>query len=127
MDILFVVFIAYLCIFFILWVSYQLSLSTLFLNRFLITFAKRQICLCCLLGVKRAINFVKRNYGDHFTYKDFAPMFQAEKFDPDAWAHLFSKSGARLVHSLIIFCQMRQFLGFCFQIVNYPHVVHKRW
>jgi alpha-L-fucosidase len=30
-----------------------------------------------------------------FGYKDFIPMFTAEKFDPDEWADLFQKSGAR--------------------------------
>lgn len=30
-----------------------------------------------------------------FGYKDFIPMFKAEKFDPDAWAKLFKKAGAR--------------------------------
>lgn len=37
------------------------------------------------------------NYGplDEFGYKDFVPMFKAEKFDPDAWADLFVKAGAR--------------------------------
>jgi len=30
-----------------------------------------------------------------FGYKDFIPMFKAEKFDPDAWAELFEKAGAR--------------------------------
>ena len=29
-----------------------------------------------------------------FGYKDFIPMFKAEKFDPDQWADLFKKSGA---------------------------------
>ncbi|HHY83201.1 MAG TPA: alpha-L-fucosidase [Clostridiales bacterium] len=39
------------------------------------------------------------NYGPHskFGYKDFIPMFKAEKFDPAAWAELFKKSGARYV------------------------------
>jgi alpha-L-fucosidase len=32
---------------------------------------------------------------DKFGYKDFIPMFTAEKFDPNAWAELFKKSGAR--------------------------------
>jgi alpha-L-fucosidase len=32
---------------------------------------------------------------DKFGYKDFIPMFKAEKFDPDAWATLFKKAGAR--------------------------------
>ena len=32
-----------------------------------------------------------------FGYKDFIPMFKAEKFDPAAWAHLFKESGAKYV------------------------------
>ncbi len=32
---------------------------------------------------------------DEFGYKDFIPMFTAEKFDPDAWVMLFKKAGAR--------------------------------
>src|SRR5580658_9203978 len=32
-----------------------------------------------------------------FGYKDFIPMFKAEKFDPDAWADLFEKAGAKYV------------------------------
>ena len=32
-----------------------------------------------------------------FGYKDFIPMFKAEKFDPAAWADLFRKAGARYV------------------------------
>ncbi|MBQ8162631.1 MAG: alpha-L-fucosidase [Clostridia bacterium] len=32
-----------------------------------------------------------------FGYKDFIPMFRAEKFDPDAWAKLFAEAGARYV------------------------------
>jgi alpha-L-fucosidase len=32
-----------------------------------------------------------------FGYKDFIPMFRAEKFDPDAWVDLFVKAGARYV------------------------------
>ena len=30
-----------------------------------------------------------------FGYKDFIPMFKGEKFDPDEWAELFKKAGAR--------------------------------
>jgi alpha-L-fucosidase len=30
-----------------------------------------------------------------FGYKDFIPMFTAAKFDPDEWAELFKRSGAR--------------------------------
>lgn len=38
-------------------------------------------------------------YGPHdrFGYKDFIPMFQAERFDPDRWAELFQAAGARFV------------------------------
>lgn len=38
-------------------------------------------------------------YGAHkdFGYKDFIPMFKAEKFDPEAWAELFQEAGARYV------------------------------
>jgi len=40
-----------------------------------------------------------RTWGPHsaFGYKDFIPMFKAEKFDPNAWAELFRKAGARYV------------------------------
>ncbi|MBN1421490.1 MAG: alpha-L-fucosidase [Planctomycetes bacterium] len=36
-------------------------------------------------------------YGDPsvFGYKDFIPMFKAGKFDADAWAEIYAKSGAR--------------------------------
>jgi alpha-L-fucosidase len=34
---------------------------------------------------------------DKFGYKDFIPLFTADKFDPDAWAELFRKSGAKFV------------------------------
>ena len=38
-------------------------------------------------------------YGRHkdFGYKDFIPMFTADKFDPDAWAELFARAGAKYV------------------------------
>lgn len=32
-----------------------------------------------------------------FGYKDFIPMFKAEKFDPQAWVALFKKAGAKYV------------------------------
>ena len=34
---------------------------------------------------------------DRFGYKDFIPKFTAAKFDPDAWADLFKKSGAKFI------------------------------
>ena len=39
------------------------------------------------------------HYGppDKFGYKDFIPLFKAEKYDPAAWALLFKQAGARYV------------------------------
>jgi alpha-L-fucosidase len=34
---------------------------------------------------------------DEFGYKDFIPLFTAERFDPEEWASLFRASGARYV------------------------------
>lgn len=34
---------------------------------------------------------------DKFGYKDFIPMFKAEKFDPQEWAKLFKEAGAKYV------------------------------
>jgi alpha-L-fucosidase len=41
--------------------------------------------------------FHLRNYGAHFKYPDFAPQFKAELFDPEQWADIFARSGARYV------------------------------
>ncbi len=41
--------------------------------------------------------FHVRNYGAEFQYPDFAPMFRAELFDPEQWADVFVRSGARYV------------------------------
>lgn len=40
-----------------------------------------------------------KTYGRHseFGYKDFIPLFRAEKFDPDEWAELFRQAGAKYV------------------------------
>jgi alpha-L-fucosidase len=40
-----------------------------------------------------------KTWGPHnkFGYKDFIPMFKAEKFDPAGWADLFKKAGAKYV------------------------------
>jgi alpha-L-fucosidase len=40
-----------------------------------------------------------KTYGNHkdFGYKDFIPMFKAEKFNPDEWAELFAQAGAEYV------------------------------
>lgn len=40
-----------------------------------------------------------KTYGEHkdFGYKDFIPMFKAEKFNPSEWAELFKAAGANYV------------------------------
>lgn len=45
------------------------------------------------------VQWHQENFGpqDKFGYKDFIPLFKAEKFDPDAWAKLFKQAGARFV------------------------------
>jgi len=41
--------------------------------------------------------FHNRVYGERFSYPQFAPEFKAELFDPEQWADLFRKAGARYV------------------------------
>jgi len=41
--------------------------------------------------------FLHERYGADFDYRDFAPLFRAELFDPDEWADLFRRAGARYV------------------------------
>ena len=36
-------------------------------------------------------------YGEKFRYQDFAPQFKAEMFDPDRWADLFDRAGAKYI------------------------------
>lgn len=43
------------------------------------------------------IDFQNRVYGEGFRYQDFAPMFQAKLFDPERWAQIFKRSGAKYV------------------------------
>jgi len=45
----------------------------------------------------RYVEFVKKFYPPGWTYADFAPQFRAEFFDPQDWARLFAKSGAKYV------------------------------
>jgi alpha-L-fucosidase len=46
-----------------------------------------------------AIQWHQQHFGpqDKFGYKDFIPMFTAAQWDPDAWADLFKKAGAKFV------------------------------
>ena len=44
--------------------------------------------------------YLKETFGAHppeFGYKDIIPLFKAENWDPDKWAELFQKAGARYV------------------------------
>jgi len=41
--------------------------------------------------------FHQRVYGPDYGYERFAPRFRAELFDPDHWADVFQRSGARYV------------------------------
>ncbi len=41
--------------------------------------------------------FHRRVYGSRAQYFDFAPRFTAELFDPDQWAEVFARSGAKYV------------------------------
>src|SRR2546430_6336689 len=45
----------------------------------------------------REFNYHREVYGpqSRFGYKDFVPMFKAEKFDANLWAKLFRDAGAR--------------------------------
>jgi len=42
-------------------------------------------------------NYHDKWYGADFKYQDFAPQFKAELWDPDAWAKLFKRAGAKYV------------------------------
>jgi alpha-L-fucosidase len=39
----------------------------------------------------------QKEYGANFPYQDFAAQFKAELFDPDHWADVFARSGAKYV------------------------------
>ncbi len=41
--------------------------------------------------------FHKKTYGENFSYFDFAPKFTCEMYDPDQWADIFARSGAKYV------------------------------
>ncbi len=41
--------------------------------------------------------FHQKNYGPDFEYPDFRRMFRSEFFDPDEWADIFKRSGAKYV------------------------------
>ena len=48
-------------------------------------------------GISEIADFHNKNYGEDHEYREFAKDFKAELFDPDAWADLFRRSGAKYV------------------------------
>ncbi len=42
-------------------------------------------------------SFHEKTYGKDFAYEDFAPKFTCEMYDPDQWADIFARSGAKYV------------------------------
>lgn len=48
-------------------------------------------------GAQNRIDFMKKNYGEDFEYEDFASLWKAELFDPNEWAEIFDKSGAKYI------------------------------
>jgi alpha-L-fucosidase len=46
---------------------------------------------------KDFIAFHNKNYGSSFAYPQFEPMFKAEMYDPNQWADIFKRSGAKYV------------------------------
>lgn len=49
------------------------------------------------VGDSLRVKFMKDRYGQNFTYKNFANEFKAELFNPDEWAELFNRAGAKYV------------------------------
>lgn len=48
-------------------------------------------------GAHNRTDFMRRHFGEEFTYEDFAPLWKAELFDPEEWAEIFQQSGAGFV------------------------------
>ncbi len=59
-------------------------------------------------GQKPTVEFHEKNYGKDFKYEQFAQQFKAELWDPDAWADLFARSGAKYVVTTAVYHD-----GFC--------------
>ncbi|MBE6542726.1 MAG: alpha-L-fucosidase [Ruminococcaceae bacterium] len=63
-----------------------------------------------------AQDFHRRTYGEKFKYEDFVGMFKAELFDPDQWAELFQKSGAKYTNLISKYHD-----GFCMYKTPYAY------
>lgn len=53
---------------------------------------------------ERYVAFMRKNFKPNFSYADFGPMFTAEMFNPDQWADIFVRSGAKYSILLARFC-----------------------
>lgn len=42
-------------------------------------------------------DYHRNTWGENFEYEDFIPLWKAENWDPEEWAELFEKAGARYV------------------------------
>ena len=49
------------------------------------------------IGSKPYKEYHEKNYGKDFDYNDFADLFTTEKWNPEEWAKLFKKAGAKYV------------------------------
>jgi len=70
-------------------------------------------------GQKPTVDFHTRNYGPDFKYEKFAEQFKAELWDPDAWADLFARSGAKYVVTTAVYHD-----GFCLWPSPYAKTVN---
>ena len=54
-------------------------------------------------GTPEYVEFMNKTYPPGFTYADFAPMFKAEMYDPDHWADVIQRSGAKYASYVFTF------------------------
>jgi alpha-L-fucosidase len=64
------------------------------------------------------VDWHQKTYGKDFRYEDFAPMWKTSMFNPDDWAQLFKKSGAKY-----IVLTSKHHEGFC----NWPSAQSWNW
>ena len=80
---------------FIHWGAYSVAGSQPLIRGYAEHFPKR-----LYRNAKRFYPYMEATFGGHppeFGYKDLIPLYKAEKWDPEAWADLFVKAGARYV------------------------------
>lgn len=72
----------------------------------------------CVYGEYRNADpdYHRETWGEDFAYRDFAPLFTAQCFDPAEWASLFRRAGARYV-----VLTSKHHDGFCMWATDNPH------